>query len=178
MLSHGVVTGRRTESRVSLGFQYERGGGRDSFVGEMTSAETFEGRMVGWPEGTTGFGRRPQGFASRWGTLTGKWTGWCCERERQEGQTWHVDLNEDFSGDVTGTVEEIADAGPGLPPAVLSGTVTGRQFADNVALHFAYEDGRRDVLNGQLFHETWFGGSMTGWEFFQLITFRRDSVGS
>ena len=178
ILSHGEVTGRRNGSRVSLRFRYERGGGTDGFTGEVTSAETFEGGMASWREATTSFERRPQGFGSRWGTLTGEWTGWCCDGERREGHTWHVDLTEDSSGDLTGSVEEVRVPGPGLPAAVLSGTVTGRQFADKVALYLAYQDGRRDVLNGLLIGETELRANMTGFDFLSMIVFERDSVGS
>jgi hypothetical protein len=61
----------------------------------------------------------------QFGALTGNWAGWCCPGLFDAGGQWYLALEEDSSGDVTGTVEYIQAGGPAMQPRIVSGTVAG-----------------------------------------------------
>lgn len=100
------------------------------------------------------------------GRLTGSWHGGCCLGPGliiDGGVAWSMDLTEDSSGNVSGTVTESESLGPSTHPALTKGTVTGEHEGSDVVLSFRFDDGRRRLFRGQQISETGMEGSMSGY---------------
>ena len=94
--------------------------------------------------------------------ITGTWLGSCCGY-LDHGLSWYLDLNEDSSGAVTGTVRKTVVNGPSVgPPPTYSGIVKGVRQAPDVVLHFTYDGGAQERYRGRQYSETTIGGYVRG----------------
>ena len=92
--------------------------------------------------------------------LTGPWRGQCCEDLLVPGRLWILQLAEDGSGNVSGTVETTGLEGSSHPPTNFMGTVTGTSDGDAVVLDFVYEGGQRERFEGRQTSEAGLEGRM------------------